>query len=173
MSSQQWPRGTSNSAERGSAASRRERKQWLLSPQAGFGGDGSVVPCFRVRVCGQEALTYFTMQVDRIRPGILGGRYVRHNIRPACRPCNFELGIALREQIRRGEILIMPLDSQKGTVALWRDGRGWTAAALQGGRVIAETTHTNRVTVLANLSVSLLEEVILRSNSSPVEEKTS
>lgn len=38
-------RGRRNSNERGSAANRRARRQWLVSPAAGFGGDGVQVPC--------------------------------------------------------------------------------------------------------------------------------
>jgi hypothetical protein len=39
-------RGRSNSNERGSSYDRRARRAWLISPSAGFGGDGVKVPCW-------------------------------------------------------------------------------------------------------------------------------
>lgn len=70
--------------KRGSARDRRRRKLWLL---AEF-GDGITAPCFRCDL----PLLYSTLTVDRINPGARGGRYTRDNIRPACKPCNTELG---------------------------------------------------------------------------------
>lgn len=64
---------------RGNAQDRRRRKIWLL---ATF-GDGEKCPCAH---CGAE-LDYDTVTVDRIVPGHEGGRYVRGNIQPSCRPC--------------------------------------------------------------------------------------
>lgn len=87
------PRGTSNSNTRGSSASRRARRQWLLDTF----GDGTSAPCYR---CG-ETLTDATIQADRIVAGMDGGRYVRGNIRPACSPCNISTGNQLREHRRR------------------------------------------------------------------------
>jgi 5-methylcytosine-specific restriction endonuclease McrA len=75
---------------RGSAEDRRRRKRWLL---ATF-GDGSAAPCFS---CG-VLLGFTELTVDRIVPGLQGGRYVRSNIRPACRRCNCSLGGAMRGQ---------------------------------------------------------------------------
>ena len=73
---------------RGSAASRRARKNWLLGvikdPKLGwapFGGDGTTVPCV---FCG-ERLTFATVEADRKAPG---GPYARWNVQPACRACN-------------------------------------------------------------------------------------
>jgi thymidylate synthase (FAD) len=108
MASAAWPRGTSNSNDRGSAAQRRSRKNWILSPEAGFGGDGTYVPCARAKThCNQFQLTFETMQVDRHPlPGILGGKYHRHNIRPLCVPCNRALGHILRGKIARGEVVV-------------------------------------------------------------------
>lgn len=160
------PRGTSNTNDRGSAEARRERKLWLLSPRAGWGGTGVVVPCYRAgEYCQAHALTYDLMQVDRIRPGVLHGRYTRDNIRPSCQPCNFATGIELRERIRRGEIVIMPLDSDKGSVVLFKEGKEWVGSAARGGCVVAEYRSTNRVTTLGQLSVSLLEEIIKLTTS--------
>lgn len=68
--------------KRGSNGDRRRRREWLLSPASGFGGDGTKVPCFWE--CGRE-LTDSTVEADRIVPG---GSYRRDNIVPACRPCN-------------------------------------------------------------------------------------
>lgn len=77
------PRGPRHGGDhRGSAASRRARKTWLLSPDAGFGGDGTTVPC--AHRCG-AVLTFATVEADRIIPG---GPYARHNVQPACRDCN-------------------------------------------------------------------------------------
>jgi hypothetical protein len=69
--------------KRGSAASRRARKLWMLSPVAGFGGDGEKVPCVFCAVM----LDFTTVEADRIIPG---GSYRRENVQPACRPCNLE-----------------------------------------------------------------------------------
>lgn len=95
MSGPNHPRGTSNTNDRGSAAQRRARKQWLLDTF----GDGVVVRCYRFVACGQ-VLTFATLTVDRIIPGILGGTYRRGNIRPACGHCNSITGIRLREQLK-------------------------------------------------------------------------
>lgn len=75
--------------KRGNAKDRKARKIWLLSPEAPWGGNGDMAPC-AMRISGecQEIVDYASMEVDRIIPGCLGGRYVRTNIRPACRPCN-------------------------------------------------------------------------------------
>jgi hypothetical protein len=86
---QQPARGPRSGGEtRGSASDRRARKRWLL---ATF-GDGETCPCF---ACG-VTLTHITLTVDRIVPGALGGRYVRGNIRPACRRCNCSIGATVR-----------------------------------------------------------------------------
>jgi len=67
---------------RGSSADRKRRREWLVSPASGFGGDGVTVACYWE--CGRE-LTTVTVEADRIVPG---GSYRRDNIVPACRPCN-------------------------------------------------------------------------------------
>lgn len=85
-------RGTSNTNSRGSAADRRGRKQWLLDTF----GDGVQATC---TYC-PAVLTLATITVDRIVPGILGGRYVRGNIRPACLPCNSRQGAVLARALR-------------------------------------------------------------------------
>jgi hypothetical protein len=68
--------------KRGSSGDRKRRREWLVSPVAGFGGNGSEVPCFWK--CGRE-LDVYTVEADRVIPG---GSYRRENIVPACRPCN-------------------------------------------------------------------------------------
>lgn len=73
---------------RGSSYDRRARRAWLLSPSAGFGGDGTKVPCWE---CG-ALVDDDTMIVDRIIPGELGGTYRRDNIRPHCRTCSCRQG---------------------------------------------------------------------------------
>ena len=74
--------------KRGSAATRRARKLWLLCViedrtlgWAPFGGNGETVPCVFCR----KSLTFATIEADRIIPG---GSYRRENVLPACRPCN-------------------------------------------------------------------------------------
>ena len=71
----------SHQAMKGSSYSRRARKQWMLSPEAGFGGNGETVPC---AFHPDELLTYSTVTADRIIPGEHGGTYRRSNLRPAC-----------------------------------------------------------------------------------------
>jgi hypothetical protein len=66
---------------RGSAADRRARRAWIVSPRAPFGGDDVKVPCVHcgIVVAAEE------VDIDRIEPG---GSYRRGNIQPSCRPCN-------------------------------------------------------------------------------------
>lgn len=72
-------RGTTNRNVRGSAASRRARKQWLLD---NF-GDGVTAPCFHPEC--ETTLDFTNITVDRHPiPGCDGGTYARDNIRPAC-----------------------------------------------------------------------------------------
>lgn len=68
--------------KRGSSQDRARRKIWMLSPEAGFGGNGESVPC---ALGCESVLTYTTVEADRKIPG---GSYRRENIQPACRPCN-------------------------------------------------------------------------------------
>lgn len=82
---------------RGSAAQRRARKVWLLSPAAGWGGDGETVPCWECDVL----LEIDDVFADRIIPGEDGGRYVKANVAPHCSLCSGRQGqrrtIALRK----------------------------------------------------------------------------
>lgn len=67
---------------RGAASDRRARRAWLLSPEAGWGGDGETVPCWECGVlCGPDDVD---LCVDRIIPGERGGTYRRSNIAPHC-----------------------------------------------------------------------------------------
>lgn len=97
MSGPNHPRGPGNGNARGSAASRRIRRAWLV---ATFGWPAlGLVLCYRCSVPllqdpDPEAPGQ-SVTVDRIVPGVLGGRYVRGNIRPACGPCNSETGAEL------------------------------------------------------------------------------
>jgi hypothetical protein len=72
---------------RGSNGDRRRRRWWLVSPEAGFNGNGESVECFWG--CGRRvyAETWLgpVVEADRV---IAGGSYRRENIVPACRPCN-------------------------------------------------------------------------------------
>jgi hypothetical protein len=91
--------------KRGFAKDRRARRRWLLSPEAGHGGDGVTVPCWQCKT----PVDYESMEVDRIIPGwectvcgesvgnhkrkrheFKGGTYRRNNIRPSCAPDNRE-----------------------------------------------------------------------------------
>jgi len=67
--------------KRGNSKDRKARKLWMLSEVAGFGGNGTEVPC----VFCEESLTYTTVEADRKD---CGGSYARNNVQPACRPCN-------------------------------------------------------------------------------------
>jgi hypothetical protein len=71
--------------KRGSSRDRRARREWLVSPAAGFGGDGVKVPC----IFCQAMMTAAELHVDRIEAG---GSYARSNIQPACPPCNQSRG---------------------------------------------------------------------------------
>lgn len=90
-------RGTSNGCSRGSAADRKARRAFLV---AAFGWPAlGLVLCYRCHVPllqdeDPEAPGQ-SVTVDRIVPGVLGGRYTRDNIRPACGPCNSETGALL------------------------------------------------------------------------------
>lgn len=86
-------RGTSNSNARGSAASRRARKVFLLTEF----GDGYTAPCHFCKI----ELDWHTITVDRIVPGARQGTYRRDNIRPACMYDNSIEGSKLREQMKK------------------------------------------------------------------------
>src|SRR5687767_6999217 len=76
-------RGTTNRNVRGGSDDRRARRVWLI----GTFGDGVSAPC--AFLCGRE-VTVDTVTVDRFPiPGYRGGAYVRGNIRPACKWCNY------------------------------------------------------------------------------------
>lgn len=89
--------GRCNSNERGSSYDRRARRAWLVSPEAGFGGDGTKVPCWE---CG-AMVSVKTMHVDRIIPGEQGGRYRRDNIRPHCQGCSCRQGVKRTHALAR------------------------------------------------------------------------
>lgn len=112
-----YPRGTDHANDRGSAETRRRRRQWLLEayradvdlprpednepPATHEDAEyffylasvplGRGIPACRCYRCG-ELLTIDTLTVDRIIPGCKGGTYRRNNIRPACLGCNSEVG---------------------------------------------------------------------------------
>lgn len=83
-------RGTSNTNVRGNTTDRERRKRWLFdswrSDTPGY------VRCYR---CGC-LLDWYTVTIDRIKPGAKGGRYVRGNIRPACAFDNSSTGQAAK-----------------------------------------------------------------------------
>lgn len=84
-------RGTSNSNARGNSVDRARRRAYLVRAYESNRGPGTC-RCYR---CG-KVLTEQTVTVDRITPGVRGGRYVRSNIRPACARCNSETGARVR-----------------------------------------------------------------------------
>lgn len=82
-------RSTSNSNTRGSSATRRRRRQWLVDEF----GDGEFVACFQQisRHC-EYVCDVDTVSPDRLVLGADGGSYRRGNIQPSCRPCQREQG---------------------------------------------------------------------------------
>lgn len=86
---------------RGNARDRAARRAWLVTPQAGWGGNGTFAPCAaKVSAKCQEIVDTVTMEVDRIVPGCLGGRYVRSNIRPTCWDCNNHLSHEQKAELK-------------------------------------------------------------------------
>lgn len=98
--------GRCNSNERGSAKQRRARRRWLLSVEAGWGGDGFDVPCWD---CG-VLLEFEDLYVDRIIPGEDGGRYTRGNIAPHCCLCSCRQGQVRTTAIRIGRSTALVVD---------------------------------------------------------------
>lgn len=119
-------RGTTNGNVRGNNTTRRQRREWLVetyradvdAPKASDNRPprtereaeaffylvdmplGTGLPACRCYRCG-TLLTVDTVTVDRIKPGVDGGRYGtarqdaregRTNVRPACAACNSETG---------------------------------------------------------------------------------
>ena len=84
---------------------RRDLRAWLMDAfraevdlKHPFGGGfpaevprGQGDPACRCCRC-RRLLDLNTMTIDRIIPGAYGGRYVRHNIQPACKSCNSSMG---------------------------------------------------------------------------------
>ena len=89
--------GRCNSAERGSSHARRARRAWLVTPEAGWGGDGETVPCWDCGVVLEPCDIY----VDRLVPGEDGGRYTRDNIGPHCAVCSCRQGQRRTVELRR------------------------------------------------------------------------
>lgn len=92
-------RGTTNSNARGNTRDRAARVRYLLTVYA-----SNVPGCCRCYRCGvlltndegvRRWINAQSVTVDRIVPGVHGGRYVRANIRPACASCNSETGGSL------------------------------------------------------------------------------
>ncbi len=65
---------------RGSAKDRAARKNKLLR----IYGDGELAPCIHC----DALVDYVTMEVDKIVPQSMGGRYVWNNIHVSCFHCN-------------------------------------------------------------------------------------
>lgn len=137
-------RGTSNSNSRGSAEARRARKRWLLSPEAGFGGDGVQVRC-QFDGC-TTMVTFDTMWVDRFPiPGCHGGTYARGNIRPSCAPHNMSHGSDLSRcpeapaslltvPTAGATVLAMTTDDSAETLTTWTLGTRRYARTSAAGR---------------------------------------
>lgn len=87
---------------RGNAKDRARRRAWLVTPAAGFGGNGETVACAAgVSDLCQLFVDTVTMEVDRIVPGCLGGRYTRDNIRPTCWNCNNHLSHIQKAELKQ------------------------------------------------------------------------
>ena len=78
------PQKRSGGERRGSSFDRRSRKNWLLSPDSGYGGNGNSVPCVHC----STPVDFAHVEADRKLPGSAGGSYRRENVQPACRNCN-------------------------------------------------------------------------------------
>jgi HNH endonuclease len=87
--------------ERGNSYDRRARREWLVKPSSGWGGDGTKVPCWE---CG-AMVTPKTLHVDRIKPGEQGGRYTHDNIRPHCALCSHREGQRRATELRREQAM--------------------------------------------------------------------
>jgi hypothetical protein len=66
---------------RGNSKDRAARRNWISSSKAGFGGNGTTVPCVH---CGSD-VEKPAVHIDRKEPG---GSYRHENIQPACAGCN-------------------------------------------------------------------------------------
>lgn len=82
-------RSRSNRNDRGSSYSRRRRREWLVEEY----GDGEFVACFLQR----SPRCLYVLDVTNVSPdrqvlGVDGGSYARHNILPACLPCQCHQG---------------------------------------------------------------------------------
>jgi 5-methylcytosine-specific restriction endonuclease McrA len=98
---------TDGQDKRGNSKDRAARRRYLLDPKAGFGGNGEVVLCALGTVADCAMLVdYKTMEVDRIVPGAEGGRYIRSNIRPTCRPCNEAAGHDTKRKVAAEKALV-------------------------------------------------------------------
>jgi hypothetical protein len=78
---QRKPARKRSGGERGSAKDRRRRRQWIL----GHFGDGERARCIHC----PTIVDWGTMEIDRTE---IGGKYVRQNVQPSCKPCNRERG---------------------------------------------------------------------------------
>lgn len=91
-------RGTSNSNERGNTATRRVRRNYLTRVYAS--DVAGHCRCYRCGLLLCDAPDSCNrgcakLTVDRVTPAVMGGRYKRDNIRPACGACNSTVGGAL------------------------------------------------------------------------------
>lgn len=84
-------RGITNKNHRGNTKDRERRRKFLLKTYESNKSPGTC-RCYR---CG-KVLNRHQLTIDRIVPGAKGGKYVRHNIRPACAPCNMKTGATVR-----------------------------------------------------------------------------
>lgn len=87
--------GRPNGDPRGNSVSRRARRLWFLSVEAGWGGDGETVPCWECCVL----LEFEDIFTDRIIRGEDGGTYRRDNVAPHCCRCSGRQGQARSIQL--------------------------------------------------------------------------
>lgn len=105
-----FTRGTTNGNDRGSVEQRRRRRAWIIEAYAAnVPGFARCYRCGRlvynpddhpdessvVVIWGGRFEAARPLSIDRIVPGVKGGKYVHNNIRPACLPCNSSTGSLL------------------------------------------------------------------------------
>lgn len=81
--------------KRGSNKDRQRRRTWLLTEKDVDLGPGRARCALKLAVACVRVVDEVTLSVDRIEPG---GTYARHNIQPACKPCQDKQGGLLAQR---------------------------------------------------------------------------
>lgn len=115
--------------KRGSARDRQRRRLWLLANHdLDLGPERARCRLTLSRWC-QAVVDYATLSVDRIEPG---GTYARHNIQPACKPCQDLQGYHLGAGTVVGPALAAYYDACDARDALRGSGTIVPAGAVAG-----------------------------------------